>query len=237
MYDKQDPRTIQAMFGSIARGYDRANAILSFQMHKRWNAVLVSKVTSPHRPETLLDLCSGTGDIAYEYLKNETPPRQAYLLDFCPEMLECAKQKVHKYGLQRHSIHFVQGDAQDLPFPASNFNCATMAYGIRNIKDPLKSLQEVYRVLQPGGVLGILELTQPQNPVIRAGHKLYLKTLLPLLGRLVAKNQEAYRYLCHSIQAFVPPEQLEKLLKEAGFKEVRRTPLTFGIATILVATK
>lgn len=237
MYDKNNPQTIQDMFGSIAQGYDRANAILSLQMHKSWNSALIRKITTSKAPATLLDLCCGTGDIAFEYLKNAMPARQAYLLDFCPEMLACAKQKAQKYGLERHSLHFVQGDAQALPFPPANFTCATMAYGLRNIQDPLKSMQEVYRVLQSGGIFGILELTQPKNPLVRAGHKLYLKTVLPLLGKWVTKNKDAYEYLCNSIQAFIPPERLEELLKEAGFKEVHRIPLNWGIATILIATK
>lgn len=228
-YNKNSPETIQAMFGSIAQGYDRANAILSWNMHKRWNRELVHQVGVGSK---LLDLCAGTGDIAYAYLQ-ENPTAEADLLDFCPEMLACAAAK-KKVGQQ---LKFIQADAMALPFQENSYPCATMAYGIRNIENPLKSLQEIFRVLQPGGRLAILELTQPKNALIRAGHRFYLRTILPPLGRLITSDKEAYRYLCNSIQAFVPPETLARLAEQAGFRNIQLIPLTFGTATILRAQK
>lgn len=228
-YSKNNPESIQAMFGSIAKGYDKANAILSWRMHKRWNRELVRQAGATPK---LLDLCAGTGDIAYAYLE-KNPTAEVHLLDFCPEMLACAKTK-QKPG---QNVQFVQGDAMALPFSDHSFPNATMAYGIRNIQNPLKSLQEVHRVLQPGGTLSILELTQPKNPLIRAGHNFYLRTILPPLGRLITSNKDAYSYLCSSIQAFIPPEILVRLLQQAGFSSVTATPLTFGTATIFRAIK
>lgn len=222
------------MFGSIAQGYDRANAILSCQMHRHWNKALVKAVGN--RSATLLDLCSGTGEITFTTLKNRPYPCHAFLLDFCPEMLECSRQKATKIS-PIHTLTYLQADAQAIPLPDQSIACATMAYGIRNVKDPRKAIEEVYRVLQPGGTFGILELTEPENSFLRTMHGVYLRKVLPLLGRYATSNQAAYEYLCNSIKAFIRPSELAELLKAAGFHNVSQKPLLGGIATILIAKK
>lgn len=236
-YNKDKPESIQAMFGSIAKRYDKANAILSLRMHKWWNAELVRRVTEGKRPEAILDLCCGTGDIAYAYLQTSESKKNAILVDFCHEMLECAKHKAQTKKLDKHQISYIQADVQKLPLPDSLMPCATMAYGIRNVRDPQQCFQEVYRVLKPGGIFGILELTQPSNAFMRIGHFLYLRTALPLIGKLVTTNKEAYQYLCKSIRAFIPPRQLEEMLANAGFHNTYSKPLTCGIATIIIGHK
>lgn len=236
-YNKNSPETIQAMFGSIAKRYDTANAINSLQMHKRWNRELLRRVGIGPSSPALLDLCCGTGDIAFAWLKQSTESRKVYMLDFCDEMLSCAKLKADKLGLQQHEIDYIQADAQNIPLPSASVPFATVAYGIRNVKDPLKCMQEVYRVLQPGGVFGILELTRPTNPIVKLGHQLYLKTVLPLVGKWLTSNREAYDYLCRSIDQFIPPAELESMLKSAGFTRTSRKTLACGIATILVGRK
>lgn len=232
MYSKQDPESIQAMFGSIAKSYDRTNAILSFQMHRWWNRQLVQHVA---QQGTLLDLCCGTGEIAFTFLRKAQKPTTAYLLDFCSQMLDCARAKAKPF--ETHQLHYLQADAQEIPLPAETADCATIAYGIRNVQNPQKCVQDVFRVLKKGGNFGILELTNPTNPFLRFGHQIYLKTCLPLLGRLFASNQEAYDYLQRSIGAFIKPEELEKLLQSAGFVHTARIPLTGGIATIILGQK
>lgn len=236
-YTKEKPETIQAMFGSIADNYDRANGILSLRMHRSWNSQLVNLIIGKTRTPLLLDLCSGTGDIAFDWLGKSFHKKEAILLDFCQEMLDCAKIKAEKAAYTNHKISYIQADAHHLPLEDNLAPAATMAYGIRNLNDPLKAMKEVHRVLKPGGVYGILELTRPENKVVRFGHEIYLKNLLPLLGKMVTKNKEAYDYLCGSIEKFTPPQKLEELLKEAGFSHTERHPLTFGIATIILATK
>lgn len=236
-YDKNSPTSIQSMFGSIASSYDKTNSLMSFRLHKRWNAELVEQVTLSTMPEGLLDLCCGTGDIAFEYLKKAEKSQKITLLDFCPEMLECAKEKAGILGLSRHSISYVQGDAHDLPLEKNSVPRITMAYGIRNVKNPSKCIQEAFRVLQPGGLFGILELTKPSHPLIKYGHSLYLKTMVPLLGKLAASNKEAYRYLCQSIHHFVAPGAMQQMMERTGFIHTRQIPLTYGIATILVGQK
>lgn len=238
VYQKDKPETIQAMFGSIAKSYDRTNAVLSFQLHKIWNKKLVQCVMGSDDPNTLLDLCCGTGEISFAFLRQSQASCNVHMLDFCAEMLQCAKEKARVTNLdQQHQLNYIQADAQDIPLPDASVDRVTVAYGIRNVANPAVCSQEVFRVLRPGGTFGILELTQPQNPFLRFGHQIYLRTLLPVLGWCFSANQEAYQYLCNSINGFIKPVELERILLDAGFQKTARIPLSGGIATILLATK
>lgn len=236
-YNKNNPDTIQVMFNSIAKQYDKTNAVLSFQLHRLWNRKLIHEVIGNASPSNFLDLCCGTGEIAFGSLKKCPYPCKAFLIDFCEEMLSCARAKAKNLNLERHDISYIQADAQQIPLPNASIKFATIAYGIRNIKDPKKCLNEVFRVLKPGGKLGILELTQPKNPFLKFGHQVYLKNILPLMGKLLTSNQNAYQYLCNSIHTFIKPEDLQKILNESGFHTTYRHSLTGGIATILIGEK
>lgn len=237
-YTKADPESIQTMFSRIAKRYDRGNAVLSMQMHRLWNRKLVKSIVMPAKPKVLLDLCAGTGDIAFDYLSRCSDRRSAVLLDFCGDMLECAKEKARAAGYdKRHDITYVEGDAQAIPLPESSVDAVTIAYGIRNVRSPQQCFSEVQRVLRPNGVIGILELTQPDNPVLKVGHSLYLNTVVPVLGRLVATDGNAYRYLRNSIKAFTPPKKLANELIKAGLRDVRCIPLLGGTATIITGRK
>lgn len=236
-YNKQDPETIQALFNDIAKNYDVGNAVLSFQMHRLWNRKLIREAVAKNPPAVYLDLCCGTGEIGLSYLKNyQDHPSKLIFLDFSQEMLECAKEKAKKVQTKTQ-IDFLQADAMQIPLSDQSVNCATVAYGIRNVKDPAKCIQEVYRVLQHDGIFAILELTRPANSFLRFGHKLYLKSVLPTIGRLLTSNKNAYQYLCDSIHSFIPPEILEQFLIECKFREIQRISLAGGIATLLIAKK
>lgn len=236
-YNKNNPQTICEMFDSIAQNYDKTNGVLSFQMHKRWNQSLVQEVILPSHPQRYLDLCCGTGAIAFDFLKQTKEKPKVYMLDFSQEMLNCAKSRIQTNRLIHHDISFLRADAQSIPLPDQSIDCATIAYGIRNIKSPKLCLEDTYRVLKKGGVFGILELTRPSNRLLRLGHWVYLRTLFPILGKLLTSNKEAYRYLCNSIHTFIPPEQLEALMLSAGFKDLKKMSLMGGIATIVVGKK
>lgn len=237
-YNKNDPETIQSMFTSIAKSYDRTNAILSFQLHRWWNYKLVRSVIVPAKPDTLLDLCCGTGEIAFSYLKRTSKPCHAFLLDFSEGMLECAKEKATKRPFSPNKeINYIQADAQSIPLSNNSIACATIAYGIRNIKNPQECFNETFRVLRPGGTFGILELTQPANSILNFGHRIYLNSMVPLLGRCFSANEAAYQYLCNSIQSFIRPADLRLLLEKSGFEQVTFLPLSGGVATILIAKK
>lgn len=237
MYRKDSPATIQSMFNSIAKRYDFTNAVLSFSLHKYWNRNLVRHVrqASSH---VLLDLCSGTGDIAFDYLRIMPSPCKAYLVDFSSEMLEHAKHKASQLKLQpEHQLSYIEADVQHLPLPDQMANCATMAYGIRNVQNPALCIQEVARVLKPGSCFGILELTRPRSRFLRWGHQVYLKTIMPFLGKWLTDNEQAYQYLCQSIQTFTAPEDLQNLLLANGFEKTKIYPLAGGIATIILGYK
>lgn len=237
IYNKHDPNSIRSMFNSIARQYDRTNTILSFRMHKSWNRILINKAIVPAKPEVFLDLCCGTGAIAFEYLKKAEYPVKTYMLDFSEQMLECAQQQAQNYDFYQHDIHYLQADAQMIPLLGNSVHCATIAYGIRNVEDPHRCIKDVYRVLKPGGTFGILELTQPSQPVLKVAHSFYLKNILPLIGKLVTSNQAAYNYLCNSIHTFIPPEELKQHMKSVGFQNIQSHPLFGGIATVITGTK
>lgn len=236
-YHKDNPSSIQAMFASIASRYDLTNQVLSLNMHRWWNSQLVSKVTDGHNPESLLDICCGTGDIALAFLRQAKSSKTVYMLDFCAEMLEGAKAKTKSEDLAKHQISFITADAQAIPLPNESVACATVAYGIRNVQSPERCIKDVFRVLKPGGDFGILELTEPNNRLLNFAHRLYLKTVLPIFGKLLTSNQAAYGYLCNSIKEFVKPVELEEMLKKAGFVHTMRKPLIGGVATIIYGKK
>lgn len=239
MYRKDSPLTIQSMFNSIAKRYDRANAILSLSLHKVWNRSLVRHVikrAASH--QVLMDLCSGTGDIAFEFLQKAPAPCHAYLIDFSSEMLAFAKRKEAQLPLAgRHQLSYLEADVQNIPLSDNLAHCATMAYGIRNVKDPSLCIQDVFRVLKPGGSFGILELTRPRSPLLRIGHQLYLHTILPLLGKWLTDNQQAYQYLCQSIETFIEPVEIKSLFKQHGFIRTECHSLAGGIATLILGNK
>jgi demethylmenaquinone methyltransferase/2-methoxy-6-polyprenyl-1,4-benzoquinol methylase len=232
-YKKEDPSTIAAMFDKIAKEYDKTNAIMSMRLHKLWNRKLVDN-TCAHRPKVLIDLCAGTGEITYEYLRRLDYPHVAHLVDFSAEMLACAK---HKGKELPHDIYYHQADVQKLPLDSSIGDAATIAYGIRNVKDPLRCIQEVHRILKPNGTFGILELTRPSNPILAFGHRLYLQKVVPTLGKVFASDKGAYEYLCDSIKGFAEPSKISKMLSQTGFKNIQITPLWGGIATLITSQK
>ncbi len=234
-YDKQDPRTIRALFANIAKRYDLGNSVLSLRLCHRWNRQLIAQVVTPQQPTVLLDLCCGTGDIAYTYLQHtDLLPKSVFMVDFCPEMIEFAKSKLAQVNTD---IHYIVGDAQAIPLPDATADVVTIAYGIRNIANPAKAIAEVFRVLKPGGRLGILELTRPTHPFMRLGHALYLKTFVPVVGRLLTSDRQAYDYLQRSIRHFIPAEELINMMRTTGFTDTELTPLSGGIATILTGQK
>ena len=220
--------TVKETFTTIASDYDRMNSILSMRMHNRWNRELADTVKGAHH---LLDLCAGTGEIAFHFLK-ENPQSLASLLDFCPEMLAIAKDKGSCFE-PRFIIQ--EGDAQKLPFDDAVFDAATVAYGIRNVENPLLCFYEVYRVLQAGGRFAILELTRPSG-LLLLGHRLYLR-LVPLLGKLCARKEMPYSYLKDSIQKFTAPSSLMEQMREVGFVNIQSRKLLGGTATLIWADK
>lgn len=232
-YRKENAPSIQSLFNGIASSYDRTNTILSFGFHKYWNRTLIQSLSSQNDHPLLLDLCAGTGEIGLSFLK-KNPHAQAILLDFSSEMLAVAEKK----GISlKNRFETLVADAQKIPLNSSSVDVASIAYGIRNVKETSLCFQETLRVLKPGGCLGILELTRPHSSFLRFGHGAYLRFFLPLLGKWAAKNQDAYAYLSSSIQQFSSPSELKKTLLHVGFQSVQVRSLTGGIATVILAKK
>jgi demethylmenaquinone methyltransferase/2-methoxy-6-polyprenyl-1,4-benzoquinol methylase len=237
LLDRREAR-IRRMFGQIAPWYDFLDHLLSLNIDSRWRtktARLVPPLPAENGP--ILDLCTGTGDLAltYDAAAGGTVPIVG--ADFCHEMLVLAVQKA---GAARAGgrVRFVEADAQALPFPADTFQLVTVAFGLRNITDPDRGLAEMVRVARPGGRVAVLEFSRPRNPVFGPVYTFYLRHVLPRIGHLVCRNREnAYRYLAESVLRFPDYEALAEKLRAHGLVEVRYEPFTLGIATLYVGEK
>jgi demethylmenaquinone methyltransferase/2-methoxy-6-polyprenyl-1,4-benzoquinol methylase len=233
-YNKNSPETIANLFDSIASSYDTTNTILSFGLHKIWNKALIKALGTP---ETLLDLCAGTGEISFLMMQQNKALKKTLLLDFSKEMLLMAKQKSLKQENKKVDIKFIQGDATKIPLDSNHVEAISIAYGLRNIKEPHLCIKEAFRTLKPGSPFGILELTEPKFKILKRLHTLYLQYFLPLAGKLLTTNKEAYKYLSNSIPQFLSPQKVKEMLQDAGFENIRILRQTGGIATLIVANK
>ena len=241
-YDKNSPTTIRTLFNSIAPRYDIVNSILSFRLHLLCNRKLIQKALSREKTEHFLDLCSGTGEIALRASRLSIVQKRNsptfYLVDFSQEMLTVAQKNVNQLPEPlQNQFNFTIADVTQLPFENSIFDVATCAYGIRNVQNPALCLSEAYRTLKPGGMLVILELTRPRYPILKQLHSCYLRCILPLVGRWMTHNAEAYQYLKKSIHDFVSPDALIEMAEGIGFEKISQEPLTGGIATLFCMHK
>ena len=227
------------MFDSIAGKYDITNGILSCQLHRLWNNKLAAALPAMHKGAMLTDLCCGTGDIAFRWLqKNRKQSPRATLVDFSEQMLACAKLKGEKLPLpEANALAYIKADVQELPLQDASTDYVSMAYGIRNVKQPKECFKEIFRILKPGGTFAILELTRPKGRILASTHNFYLKTLLPLLGKWMTTNKEAYTYLGSSIGEFIDPTAIAEELKNEHFTNISIKSISFGIVTLIVAQK
>ena len=223
------------MFDRVAFRYDLANRVLSCGVDQGWRRRLVRHVPQD-RPLSVLDLASGTGDVALLLARLRPNVTQIVGLDISLPMMVLGQRKARATAATPH-LEFVAGDAHRLPFPAARFDIVTMAFGLRNLADRPHCLGEMRRVLKPGGRALILEFSLPACPCVRGPYLIYLKHVLPTLGGVLSGNPPAYQYLSSSIQAFPPTEEMRGTMEECGFATVRSEPLTAGIATLYVAEK
>jgi demethylmenaquinone methyltransferase/2-methoxy-6-polyprenyl-1,4-benzoquinol methylase len=230
----KEPARIAGMFDAIARRYDALNHLLSAGMDKRWRRRAVRALgLSGH--ERVLDMCTGTGDLAIEAASAESGrARQVVGIDFSGEMLRLAHGKAAAAGLAGR-IQLARGDATAVPLPDAAFDAAMVAFGIRNVIDPARACDEFRRLLVPGGPLAILEFGSPRLPGLRALYLWYFRRVLPLVGRLVSRHREAYAYLPASVIAFPSGDAFAAMLTEAGFEDVRYETLTCGVVYLYVA--
>ncbi len=232
--DEARVRQVRRIFSTISDRYDFLNHFLSAGRDIAWRRFMVRRLRF-FQTRRLLDLATGTGDVAIEAAR--THPRiQVSGLDFAGPMLKAAQPKIKRRGLSDR-INTLQGDALNLPFSDEHFDAVTVAFGIRNMPDRVRVLQEIRRVLVPGGGLSILEFTTPQGPFFRSIYFFYLTRLLPRLARWFTQNPEAYQYLAESIMQFPYPEDFVREIREASFLEVRKFPLTGGITYLYEGRK
>ncbi len=237
LLDKREAR-VRRMFGQIAPWYDTLNHLLSLNVDKRWRETTTKLVPpGPAADGPVLDLCTGTGDLALTYDRAAGGTVPVVGADFCHEMLVRAAKKAAAAGAAER-VRFVEADAQALPFPADTFQLVSVAFGLRNITDPDAGLAEMVRVVRPGGRVAVLEFSKPRHWLLGRLYRWYFRYALPLVGQILCRNREsAYRYLPESVLAFPDYEALAAKLTAAGLTDVTFRPLTFGIATLYVGSK
>jgi len=229
-----EKREISRVFDQIASTYDRTNHILSFGIDKLWRKRLLREL--PRKINTLLDLATGTGDQIFSIFDKYPKIGKAYGVDLSSHMLAIGKDKLKKKKYEQ-KVSFIEEDAQNLSLEDESVDCVTISFGMRNMPDPTKCLDEMWRVLKPGGKALILEFSLPKSAPIRRAHLFYLRNILPKIGRLVSKHHRAYTYLNETIEAFPYGEAFCSLLKKSKFDSILSFPLTFGIATLYSAKK
>jgi demethylmenaquinone methyltransferase/2-methoxy-6-polyprenyl-1,4-benzoquinol methylase len=229
----KEPARIAGMFDAIAPRYDLLNRVLSAGLDQRWRARAIRELALGPS-DVLVDVCTGTADVALAALASPTPPGRAVGVDFSREMLRFGLEKARRAG---RSLVLAQADATSLPLGDRSADAATIAFGIRNVQQPEAACLELARVLRPGGRLAILEFGLPRAAWFRRLYLWYAGRILPAVGRLVSRHQSAYAYLPESVGRFPPPETFRDMLHSAGFPDVRVVPLTLGIVYLYVARK
>ncbi|MCU0384892.1 MAG: bifunctional demethylmenaquinone methyltransferase/2-methoxy-6-polyprenyl-1,4-benzoquinol methylase UbiE [Flavihumibacter sp.] len=232
--NKSKKEQVAEMFDQIAFRYDFLNRFLSGGIDVRWRKKAIKELQSI-QPKTVLDVATGTADVAlmtYKYLQ----PDHITGIDISNGMLDIGRQKIARLGLDK-IITLPQADSEALPFSDNQFDAITVAFGVRNFQNLHKGLAEMLRVLKPGGKLVVLEFSKPKTVGFKSLYKFYMNLVTPGIGKLIAKNKSAYQYLNDSVQAFPEGDDFLKILSATGFEATYRKPLTMGISTIYAGTK
>ncbi len=235
-YNKKEKKTTQVekMFDSVAHSYDLLNHRLSFWIDKYWRNVVIKtlKITNP---KYILDVATGTGDLAIlEAIKLQ--PDKVLGVDISEGMMNIARNKTQAKGLE-DVVSFSREDCLKLGLKDNSFDAVTAAFGIRNFESLEQGLKEMHRVLKKGGILCVIELTRPVHFPVRQLFSIYTHTILPIYGRIISKDNNAYTYLIRTIEAFPQGETMVDILKRTGFTNANFKRLTFGICTCYTATK
>ena len=224
---------VEQMFDNISGNYDSLNRMISLGTDQGWRRNVLQMVSNTN-PESILDIATGTGDLAI--LLSKSNATKIVGLDLSAGMLEVGKEKVKALGLE-NKIEMIQGDSENLPFEDNSFDAITVAFGVRNFETLEKGLAEILRVLKPNGIFVILETSVPTKFPFKQGYNFYMKTFMPLMGKMFSKDQKAYEYLSESAKNFPYGEELNAILRKVGFKNVKHNPQTMGVATIYSASK
>ena len=224
---------VAQMFDAISGNYDGLNRVISFGIDVKWRKKVVQLV-SDKNPKIVLDIATGTGDLAL--LMTKTTAEKIIGLDISAGMLAVGREKIQAKNLS-NKIEMILADSENMPFENDTFDAITVAFGVRNFENLEKGLTEILRVLKPNGVFVILETSVPEKTPFKQGYQFYSRNILPLIGKLFSKDNSAYQYLSDSASVFPYGEALNNILRKIGFIEVIAMPQTFGVATIYSASK
>ena len=231
--DKSSDR-VRDMFAQIANRYDLMNHLLSLNIDKYWRASTVKRVPI-EGDAPLLDLCTGTGDLAFAFRK-AYPELPIVGVDFCGEMLDVARKKLRQRTIE--GIEFREASAMQLPFETDLFQAVSVAFGIRNVEDTDQGLREMVRVCQPGGRVAILEFSKPNIWPLSSIYQFYFRHVLPRIGQMMAQNDKsAYEYLPSSVSQFPDGTAFVELMTRAGIRNIQTFPMTLGVATLYLGVK
>jgi len=224
---------VESMFDNISGNYDSLNRVISLGVDQSWRKKVIKKVVN-HKPHTVLDVATGTGDLVIALGKSSA--KELIGLDISKGMLTTGEKKIKEKNLQSR-IKMQQADAESIPYEDDYFDAITVAFGVRNFENLEKGLNEMNRVLKPGGLVVILETAVPTKFPFKQFYKLYSNNILPLIGKIFSKDKSAYRYLSESASVFPYGAEFNNILKKSGFKQVKNESQTFGVASIYTATK
>lgn len=225
---------VQEMFDSIAPAYDFMNRAMTFGIDKLWRRKAVKMIVAD-KPGKILDVATGTADLVIT-LSQKLPEAEITGVDLSEKMLSIGREKIAGRG-RKEKITLIQADGTSLPFADNSFDSVTISYGIRNFASIPDGYREMFRVLKPGGTLTVVELARPVNKVALGLYNFYSRRLIPFMGRLVSKDKAAYSYLPESIAAVAQREEMTALIEDAGFREAKYHPMTFGTCIIYRALK
>lgn len=223
------------VFHSVAGKYDIMNDLMSGGVHRLWKRYAIG-ISNVRKGDKVLDLAGGTGDLAAKFARLVGPQGKVVLSDINASMLEQGRERLTNMGIAGN-IEYVEADAEDLPFEHGSFDLVTMAFGLRNVTDKQRALRSIYRTLKPGGKLMVLEFSKPVLPPLNAVYDQYSFKILPKIGKLVANDEESYRYLAESIRMHPDQETLKGMMEEASFEDVRYHNLTGGIVALHIGYK
>lgn len=236
MLDKSGDR-VRQMFAEIAPRYDLMNHLLSLNIDRLWRSKTL-KLLSLKPGAPVLDVCTGTGDLAIAMARTLGTETAIVGSDFCTEMLQIAREKQTQKLPGFPKVQFIEADTQALPFPENHFQAVTVAFGLRNVAVTEQGLAEMRRVCKVGGQIAVLEFSKPTVFGLRHLYNFYFKTILPRVGQSMSKNkQSAYEYLPQSVQEFPSGEALAVLMRQAGLSDIKMFPMTFGVVTLYLGTK
>lgn len=226
----QKESLVGGVFDSVASKYDLMNDVMSFGIHRIWKKIAMMH-TGLKKGRRALDVAGGTGDLTIEMSKQVGADGEVVIADINPAMLEQGRRRLIDKGIAGN-VSFVEANAEDLPFEDNSFDCVTIAFGLRNVTHQDKALESMYRVLKPGGRLLVLEFSKPVVPGLDKAYDFYSFNIIPLMGRLIAKDQDSYRYLAESIRMHPDQATLKQMMQDAGFERCTYHNMTGGIVAL-----